>query len=320
VDKPIASYRTQIYGPFEAGFTAAQTQQFFGCNPGVAIKGGIDTLTAEQMVQHQCNLPSTTTVLDACGGHAIPYHYHERMACLYTSDLKTGHSTRIATMNDGRGLYGKYVGVNTLPTDLDACGGRTGITPDSNGLAVYYYMVQDRAPFTVGCFGPVTSVAACKALYPTCSDGGEIEITTREGIRKYDPDCPCYDVSSSSSPSSSISSSPPVTTPTTATPATVAILSAAEKAMAPKVVSKWTLDRELTATEQISTRSAYAAAAGVPVENVEMSKGARRQSKVLYSVTVYVKDAAAAAAVSNKLSDPAVVKSALIAAVLIPPN
>jgi hypothetical protein len=98
----------------------------------------------------------------------------------------------------------------------------------------------------------------------------------------------------------------------------VAILSAAEKAVAPKVVSKMTLDRELTATEQVSTRSAYAAAAEVPVENVELSKGARRQSKVSYSVTVYVKDAAAAAAVSNKLSDPAVVKSALIAAVLLP--
>ena len=88
--------------------------------------------------------------------------------------------------------------------------------------------------------------------------------------------------------------------------------------MVPKVVSKISLDRELTATEQISTRSGYAAAAGVPVENVEMSKDARRQSKVSYSVTVYVKDAAAAAAVSNKLSDPAVVKSALIAAVLRP--
>ena len=187
-------YMASKTGPFEAGFTAAQTQQFFGCNPGVVIQSGIDTLTAEQMVQYQCNLPSTTTVLDACGGHAIPYHYHERMTCLYTSDPTTGHSTRIATMNDGRGLYGKYVGVNTLPTDLDACGGRTGITPDSNGVAVYYYMVQDRAPFTVGCFGPVSSVAACKALYPTCSDGGEIEITTREGTRKYDPDCPCSEV------------------------------------------------------------------------------------------------------------------------------
>jgi hypothetical protein len=296
VDKPIASDRTQIYGPFEAGFTAAQTQQFFGCNPGVAIQGGIDTLTAEQMVQYQCNIPSTTTVLDACGGHAIPYHYHERMTCLYTSDPITGHSTRIATMNDGRGLYGKYVGVNTLPTDLDACGGRTGITPDSNLLAVYYYMVQDRAPFTVGCFGPVSSVAACKELYPTCSDGGEIEITTREGTRKYDPDCPCYDVSSSSAPSSSISSPPSVTTPASATPppATVAILSATEKAAAPKVVSKWTLDRELTTTEQISTRSGYAAAAGVPVENVEMSKDDRRKSKVSYSVTMYVQDTAAA--------------------------
>ena len=60
-------------------------------------------------------------------------------------------------------------------------------------MAVYYYMVQERAPFTVGCFGPVSSLAECKALYPTCDDG-EITITTREGTRKYDPDCPCSEV------------------------------------------------------------------------------------------------------------------------------
>jgi hypothetical protein len=102
VDTPIASDKTQIYGPFEAGFTAAQTQQLFECNPGVVLQGGIDTLTAEQLVQYECNLPSTTTILDVCGGHAVPYHYHERMT----------------------------------DTDLDACGGRTGITPDSNGVAV----------------------------------------------------------------------------------------------------------------------------------------------------------------------------------------
>ena len=103
---------------------------------------------------------------------------------------------------------------------------------------------------------------------------------------------------------------------TSTTAPVVAILSAAEKAVAPKVVSKMTLDRELTAAEQTSTKSGYAAAAGVPVENVEMSKDARRQSKVSYSVTVYVKDAAAAQAVSTKLSNPDVVKAALIAAVL----
>eukprot|EP00959_Pyramimonas_sp_CCMP1952_P330064 6910809-Pyramimonas_sp.AAC.1 len=67
------------------------------------------------------------------------------MTCLYAGNPATGHSTRIATMMDGHGLYGKFVATGTLPTDLDACGGRTGVTPDSDGKEVYYYMVQVRA-------------------------------------------------------------------------------------------------------------------------------------------------------------------------------
>lgn len=94
------------------------------------------------MVQHACNLGSSTTLLDACGGHAMPYHYHERMTCLYTSDPTTGHSTRIGTALDGNGIYGKFIGFDQRPNDLDACGGRTGITPDSEGQEVYYYVVQ----------------------------------------------------------------------------------------------------------------------------------------------------------------------------------
>ena len=101
VDNPIQSDRTLIYGPFEAGFSAAQTAQFFGCNPGITVPAGIDTLTAEKMVQHACNLPATTTVLDECGGHANPYHYHERMTCLYTQDPTTGHRYRTDTLRDG---------------------------------------------------------------------------------------------------------------------------------------------------------------------------------------------------------------------------
>ncbi len=108
------------------------------------------------------------------------------------------------------------------------------------------------------------------------------------------------------------------TTTTTVTTTTVPILSMTERAVAPKVVSKLSLDRELTSSEQTLTRSGYAAAAGVPIENVEMSKDTRRQSKVSYAVTVYVKDAAAAEAVKAKLLDPSVIKSALIAAVLRP--
>jgi len=181
-----------IYGPMENGFSSQQ----FSCLGETTIPGGIDSLTAESMVAAHCGSSvSEVSVLDACGGHARPYHYHERMSCLYTAAPTTGHSTRLATMLDGRGLYGKFVATDTLPADLDACGGRTGVTPDSNGEPVYYYMVQDRPPFTVGCFGPVTSVEQCRSLYPdSCGNGDEITVTTDNyGSFRYDPDCPCYE-------------------------------------------------------------------------------------------------------------------------------
>jgi len=82
------------------------------------------------------------------------------------------------------------------------------------------------------------------------------------------------------------------------------------------VRSNMTLDRELNAAEQTATRFGYAKAAGMPVESVEISKDG--QSKGSYSITVYVKDKATAAAVSNKLSDPAVIESALSSVVLGP--
>ncbi len=226
-----------------------------------------------------------------------------------------------------------------------ACGssltaGDTGLTFTVSGQGLQY-VVEAIASAGTGSWGIQGGKCSMQRQDNTDSNtytvpaSGTVTVRVAAGNPvRVSPDC-TYQVIAASTPSSppqhhsSPPASPPAsppspssspTTPATATPppANVAILSAAEKAVAPKVVSKMTLDRELTATEQVSTRSAYAAAAEVPVENVELSKGARRQSKVSYSVTVYVKDAAAAAAVSNKLSDPAVVKSALIAAVLLP--
>ncbi len=101
-------------------------------------------------------------------------------------------------------------------------------------------------------------------------------------------------------------------TPTT-TPPPMAMLSAAEKAVSPRVVSKMTLAEKLTADQQTSVRSGYATAAGVPIENVEIAQDTRRA--VSYSVTVFVQDSAAATAVMTKLSDTAALKSALKAAV-----
>jgi hypothetical protein len=58
------------------------------------------------------------------------------------------------------------------------------------------------------------------------------------------------------------------------------------------------------------------------MENVEMYKDTHLVSDTItlvsYMVTVYVKDAAAAAAVTTRLTDTAALKTAFIAAVLLP--
>jgi hypothetical protein len=105
----------------------------------------------------------------------------------------------------------------------------------------------------------------------------------------------------------------PSPTAITATPSPTATMSAAEKAVSPKVVSKVTFAEKLTADQQMSVRSGYAAAAGgVPIENVEMTQVRRAVS---YTVTVFVKDSAAANAVMTKLSDTSALKTALKTAV-----
>ena len=187
-----------IYGPMEAGFTDAN----FAClGSDQEISGGHDTKLAEQMV---LAIPScqgeSIVVLDDCGGHANPYHYHERMECLYEPDPTTSHSTRVGTALDGHGVYGPYIDGGVLPCDLDACGGRVGITPDSNGQEVYYYMITSYAPFTVGCFGSqdhFTTYEECLDLYPDECGSDAVSVTTLSGTGMYALDCPCFDTSGS---------------------------------------------------------------------------------------------------------------------------
>jgi hypothetical protein len=100
---------------------------------------------------------------------------------------------------DGYGIYGYYESTDTMPDDLDACGGHTGSVPAysdddttySAASDVYHYHISTEAPYTLGCFGPVSSVSACKALYSTC-DTGYSCFTTADGTINYDTDCPCY--------------------------------------------------------------------------------------------------------------------------------
>ena len=140
-----------IYGPMENGFTSSQPGA--SCLGTNELPGGVDTNLAEGVINKYCaGAGETVSLLDYCGGHATPYHYHERLTCLYgdSEDAATkGHSTRIGTALDGNGIYGHLITGGCEPIDLDICGGRTGITPDSNGQEVYYYVVTNKAPFSI---------------------------------------------------------------------------------------------------------------------------------------------------------------------------
>jgi hypothetical protein len=106
----------------------------------------------------------------------------------------------LAVALDGRGLYGAYESTGVAPTDLDACGGHYGNVPAHSvggvtyaaATNVYHYHTQTSAPFTLGCFGPVTSVNACKTLYSTCNTGYKTFYTTLGCYQNYDDDCPCF--------------------------------------------------------------------------------------------------------------------------------
>jgi hypothetical protein len=105
-------------------------------------------------------------------------------------------------------LYGKWedISTNTLPK-LDACGGQYGVTPDSNGMHVYHYHIQDKAPFTLGCVGPnadgsLVTVEQCRAVNADAckADDKILLFTARQADGSsitvpYQPDCPCWDES-----------------------------------------------------------------------------------------------------------------------------
>jgi hypothetical protein len=204
-----------VYGPFEAGFSAQQNQilESLGCAQGSLgwVAGGIDTRLAEQMVAFQCGitLPRTEnngpqgyiSLLDECGGHTRQYHFHEKLSCLYDGTAG-GHSPKVALVLDGKHLYGKWEHTaNAVLPLLDACGGHYGRTPDSPSVDIYHYHVQDTAPFTVGCYGPnddgsLVTVQQCRSFYAGC-DGNLVTVNTPQGTVEYDDWCPCFDGSGS---------------------------------------------------------------------------------------------------------------------------
>jgi hypothetical protein len=201
-----------IYGPFEAGFSSAQEDILagLGCATGKGyLDGGIDTGTSTSIVARDCIGETgslTSGLVDSCGGHTSEYHFHESLSCCTAIDGSDGHSGQVGKALDGRYLYGKNEMTGSLP-NLDACGGHWGTTPDGYS---YHYHVQEKAPFTIGCYGPnddnsVVTLAQCRALYSGCTatpntysvQTGSTWPTTADGTVSYALWCPCYDAAGS---------------------------------------------------------------------------------------------------------------------------
>ena len=198
----------EIFGPMDNGFALGQV-----CtnNRGVC-PAGTDTRMCGAFLERVCGTAglrgntsaSVHMLLSDCGGHA-GYHNHEGLSCEYSATA-LGHSAMVAVMLDGRAVFGQYESTGVKPTDLDACGGHIGPMPattitNSDGTrttysavssAAYHYHVQTEAPFFAGCFGPVASIAAAKALYPSCSDS----ITSTCTCSASSTSCSCADGSS----------------------------------------------------------------------------------------------------------------------------
>eukprot|EP00301_Raphidiophrys_heterophryoidea_P020338 c5061_g1_i1.p1 GENE.c5061_g1_i1~~c5061_g1_i1.p1 ORF type:complete len:358 (-),score=57.69 c5061_g1_i1:324-1352(-) len=176
----VLSGGTNIYGPFEAGFSAG-----FACTSSSdsgSCVAGLDVATCEAELQLSCTSGIKTELfMDACGGHADPYHHHQDPICKYDKNDTTAHSPLIGIALDGHGIYGVWEGANMLRPCMDPCHGHTATVPGADewgfttSTSVYHYHTYDTsnypAVWTLGCFGPVSSVAACKSLYTTCGDG-----------------------------------------------------------------------------------------------------------------------------------------------------
>jgi len=177
-----------IYGPEEAGFG-------FGSNPSPCSDGsgtcyaGVDVPTCEASLEITCDAEGNASkivhslMLDTCGGHATPYHYHNDLACDYDHTV-ADHSPLIGIALDGYGIYGLYesydadTSTQVKPDDLDTCNGHAKAVPANttygvDGASVYHYHTTSWAPYTIGCFGVPEGVDqdSCKELYPYSDSG-----------------------------------------------------------------------------------------------------------------------------------------------------
>jgi hypothetical protein len=207
----LSVYGVNIYGPEEAGFGNGNNPS--PCDDGSGeCYAGLDVPTCESSLDITCAESNSSVVhslmLDTCGGHAMPYHYHNDLKCDYDHTIE-GHSPLIGLALDGYGVYGLYEsyasGKQVKPSDLDTCNGHTATVPsnDTYGIdssSVYHYHTTSWAPYTIGCYGPVESQDECKSLYTAAGQfsgcGSDILPLKTPEIPDgycYDVDCPCFD-------------------------------------------------------------------------------------------------------------------------------
>jgi hypothetical protein len=210
---------------------------WMGCSPASKgyLDGGIDTQVSAELVAYNCSItlprvnPDGTFVslMWSAGAHSPPntagctsppgsltgyaacsspsYHFHQNFTVLYNyGGAATGHSPKIGVTTPSsssitaRSIYGKYEATQALPTDLDACNGHFGLTPDSPTTSVYHHHVTDRQPFAVGCYGPsaaggLVSITDCRSYYPGCASSNVVTLRSARGWFQYTKWCPCYD-------------------------------------------------------------------------------------------------------------------------------
>ncbi len=99
--------------------------------------------------------------IDACNGHATPnngmYHYHGIPYCITDAVDSSGqHSKLVGYLLDGFSIYGPQDVGGGTPTNLDACNGHFGSTPEFPE-GIYHYHTSEARPYVPTCYsGEIT--------------------------------------------------------------------------------------------------------------------------------------------------------------------
>ena len=265
-----STYGVRVYGSFEAGIgdetltieTSTITSSnvefppyypcynasrdvFYGYCPE-----GADVQTCDESLNSVCSggaSDKTEILLNSCGAHPAPYHFHNDLACYYDHSSEE-HSPLVAYSLDGHGIYGLYEKDGAAPTDLDACNGHYGLVPEdgehlvsSSTTEVYHYHTTIDFPFTLGCYGPMT-FDECFESDPHCgndyvdvmkADGNWTTVDTYCGCRQQPPTPfatvtqPAFTPTVAMSPSIVSPTATPMAAPTSAAPTAIPVTTAA---------------------------------------------------------------------------------------------